>query len=545
MWFKRSVPAGLLLVCFATAACGGGGGGGVAPGVNAGTPTPVPASPQTLTASAGGISALLSVSATGTVSASAATTFPAGTGALAVRRIASLAAGTPLLYVTLSAASNTTISAIGGTFTLASAPAQSVFLAYWTGTEWDSVSTTPAGISNGTTAIFPSVALSPAVVANPNAYVALYTGPGALPTPSPSPTSTATTGPAFVDTACGQTIASGQDGSLANVASTFFTTIIPQGNVICLSAWDLSSTVTTALEAAARAGASVTVITPYSENSSNSNDIAGIVAAGGHAKYEYTTSSAPATPNASIAYQQAPMDIHAKFAIFDGVAYMDGHNWFASDVVMRDKNAADYAAIQADLTTFPASPPGGNTDSFTTDKQLSLESESNYLQTVAIPGLVSSTNEYDFITESFNPNPATADYNDDVYDGMCQIASLTVHPVMHVLVEGFSGYSTAAKTALQNLLLLDPNAVVRTESAGGLEKISMIRNTLGGTPSSAWFGSSNATTTDLFDWGMNVSDTGMLTALQSYDDDTAFPSGSAIPTPVPGTTAAPCAAPHA
>jgi hypothetical protein len=544
MWFRRSAMAGMLLVSFATAACGGGGGGGsVAPSVNAGgTPTATPA-PQTLSASAGGISATLNVSATAAVTAQAATTNPTGTGVLSLRRIASLASGTPLLYVTLSAASSTTITAIAGTFALASVPSQSVFLAFWTGTEWDSVSTTPATV-NGTTAAFASVALSPAVVADPNAYFALYTASGALPTPSPSPTATATTGAAFVDTACGQAMASGQDGSLLNVASTFFSTIVPQGKVICLSAWDLSGNVTSALEAAAQAGASVTVITPLSENSSNSSDIAGIVTAGGHAKYEYTSSESPGTPTASIAYQLAPMDIHAKFAIIDGIAYMDGHNWFMPDVVLRDKNAADYAAIKTDLTTFPASPPGGNTDSFTTDKQLSLQNESSYLQSTAIPGLTSSANEFDFITESFNPNPASGDYNDDVYDGMCEIASLAVHPTVHVLVEDYSDDSPAAKAALQNLVLLDPNAVVRTENAGGLEKISMIRPSVGTTPSSAWFGSSNSTTTDLFDWGMNISDSGVLSALQNYYDNTAFPTGTAIPTASPGTTPAPCATTH-
>ena len=284
------------------------------------------------------------------------------------------------------------------------------------------------------------------------------------------------------------------------------------------------------------------MITPLSENSSNSSDIAAIVAAGGHAKYEYTSS--PGTATAAIAYQQAPMDIHAKFAVIDGIAYMDGHNWFSSDVIMRDKNAADYAAIQTDLTTFPASPPGGNTDSFTTDKQLSLKNESAYLQMVAIPALTSSATEYDFSTESFNPNPSGNQYNDDVYDGMCQISALPARPVMYVLVEEFSGYSSSAQAALQSLILRDPNAVVRTESAGGLEKISMVRPAAGGMPSSAWFGSSNSTTTDLYDWGMNVTDSGMLSALQNYYDNTAFPSGAAIPAAAPGTTPAPCATTH-
>jgi hypothetical protein len=71
----------------------------------------------------------------------------------------------------------------------------------------------------------------------------------------------------------------------------------------------------------------------------------------------------------------------------------------------------------------------------------------------------------------------------------------------------------------------------------------MIRSTVGGMPSSAWFGSSNATTTDLFDWGMNISDTGMLSALQGYFD-AEFSSTSSIPTAAPGTTPAPCASFH-
>jgi hypothetical protein len=302
-----------------------------------------------------------------------------------------------------------------------------------------------------------------------------------------------------------------------------------------LSAWDLSSDVDTALIAAAQHGASVTVITPYSENGSNSSDIAAIVAAGGHAKVEYTSSHG--TPTASIAYQQAPFDIHAKFAIVDGVAYVDGHNWFTTDVVMRDGIAGDYNAIQADLTTFATPAPSNGT--FTTDKQRSLENESAYLQSI-IPGLA-GTNEYDFITESFNPN-GDGEYNDDVYDGMCQIAALPAHVTMHVMVESFSGYSASAKAALQNLLLLDPNASVRTDD-NGHEKISMLRPTVGGAPASAWYGSSNSTTTDLFDWGMDISDTGILTALQAYFDG-VFNAASAVPTPSPGATAAPCATPH-
>jgi hypothetical protein len=542
---------GIIVVLLTTVACGGGGSAVPnSPGTGAtSAPTQVPVAQSLPPVSAGGITANLTVTANGTLAAQATTTNPSGITALALRRPQAAVTGSPLLYITFTS-SNTTITQIGGSFTLASVPTQPVFLAFWNPAngEWDSASTvaaTVATVASVTTATFATITLNPQVAANPNAYFALYTSSGALPTPTPSPTATPTTVAGnFVDTACAQAIASGQDGSVANVASTFFTTIIPAAHTICLSAWDLSNDIDTALEAAARNGASVTVITPFSENSSNATDLAAIMAAGGNVKTEYTGSShGSATPGPHIAFQQSPMDIHAKFALVDGIAYMDGHNWFTTDVVMRDKNAADFAAIQADLTTFPTPPASGNTTSFTTDKQVSLMNESLYLQQTAIPGLTSSANEYDFITESFNPNPSGNEYNDDVYDGMCHVSALAAQPTMHVMVEEFSGYSSAAQTALQSLILRDPNAFVHTESAGGLEKISMIRSTVGGMPSSAWFGSSNATTTDLFDWGMNISDTGMLSALQGYFD-AEFSSTSSIPTAAPGTTPAPCASFH-
>jgi hypothetical protein len=550
MTVKPFALVGLCVVSLVTAACGGGGGNAVPPpaaSTAAPTSAPTTSGAQSLPVSGGGVSGLLTITAAGaTLASSAATTNPSATSTLALRRSSTVATGAALLYVTVTASASTTITAIGGSFTLSTAPSQAVHLGYWTGSAWDDLG---AATVSGTTVTFAPTTLNPSIAANPNAYFVLYASTTALPTaspspspspspsssPSPSPTSSATSGLSFVDTACAQAPAT-QDGTLTSVASSFFSTIVPNAKTICLSAWDLSSDIDTALIAAAHNGASVTVITPLSQNSSNSSDIAAIVAAGGHAKYEYTSS--PGTPTASIAYQQAPFDIHAKFALVDGVAYMDGHNWFTTDVVMRDGIAGDFAAIQADLTTFATPAPSNGT--FTTDKQVSLKNESAYLQSV-IPNLASG-NEYDFITESFNPN-GDGEYNDDVYDGMCQIAALPAHVTMHVMVEEFSGYSTSAKSALQNLLLLDPNASVHTDN-NGHEKISMIRSTVGGAPTSAWFGSSNATTTDLFDWGMNISDPGMLTALQSYFDG-VFNAASSIPTPSPGVTAAPCATPHA
>jgi hypothetical protein len=309
------------------------------------------------------------------------------------------------------------------------------------------------------------------------------------------------------------------------VASTFFSTIVPNGNTIVLSAWDLSGSITSALTQAATNGHYVTVITPYSEYSSNSSDVNQIINAGGHAIYEYTSSQG--SPQTGVTYQQSPMDIHAKFAIIDGVAYMDGHNWFTTDVILKDTDATDVAAIQSDLTSFPAPAANGETSEvFTTDKQVSLHAESNFLQNVALPALTSgAADEYDFITESYNPGNATGDYNDDVAIGQCQIASLSRHPTIKMVFESESGYSSSAKASLQNLLLLDPNANIRDHDQGH-EKISMIRKS--GTPLAAWFGSSNATTTDLFDWGMVIEDPALLTALASYFDNVEYAGSTAV-----------------
>jgi hypothetical protein len=579
---KRFAMVALVVVALTTAACGGGGGGGSTPATPIVTATATPAgttitsSGSTLTAGGvTGISSSISVAGSGSVNALETSMQPIGLPALQFaaragsattqsRKVAAVT-NTPLVYVTITAATASSISGETGWNTMfAAAPTGSVYLAYYNGTAWQTLSG-PATIA-GTTVTFAAGTFSApiALAANASLFLAVYTGgilgaaasptptasASASPSPSPSPTATATASvaPAFVDTACPQTEAAASN-TLTSVASTFFATTIPNGKTICLSAWDLSSNVTTALVSAAHSGANVTVITPYSEKSSNSTYLAQIIAAGGHAKTEYTTASGSGTPSPSTAYQLSPMDIHAKFALIDGIAYMDGHNWFSTDVIMQDGYAADFAAIQADLTTFATPAPSGSTTNptFTTDKQVSLQNESAYLQARINSG-IAGTNEYDFVTESFNPNPATGDYNDDVYDGMCQIAALTSHPTMHVLVEEFSGYSSAAQTALQNLMLLDPNATVHTESAGGLEKISMLRSTVGGSAVSAWFGSSNATTTDLFDWGMDINDPGMLSALQTWFDTSYALGGAngttAIPAAPNGTVAAACGTVH-
>lgn len=314
----------------------------------------------------------------------------------------------------------------------------------------------------------------------------------------------------------------------------FFTNVIPNASSIVISAWDLSTDLDTALKAAAAKGASVTVITPYSQHTSNDSDIADILGSGANARAVYEYTSSHGTDSATITYKQALMDIHAKLAIVDGKVYMDGHNWFTTDVVVQDTDATDVAAAQTVLnniaagtaTTLASAPSGDATTLFSTDKQVSLKNESDFLQNVAIPDLANGTaDEYDFIVESYNVNPVSGNYNDDIGIGMCQISQLSTKPKMHVVLEEESGYNTNTKALLQNLVFADSNADVRSNN-NGHEKISMIRKA--GTPVAAWFGSSNATTTDLFDWGMVTTDPALLAALASYFDNTEFANSTAI-----------------
>jgi hypothetical protein len=353
----------------------------------------------------------------------------------------------------------------------------------------------------------------------------------ATPTPAPSPSATPAPSPTPTPSPAPTPVAS---APAVTSVSDFFSNVLPNASSIVISAWVLSTDLDTALKAASAKGASITVITPYSQHTSNDPDVADILAAGANARavFEYTSSAGTAT--STITYKQALMDIHAKLAIVDGNVYMDGHNWFTTDIVVKDTYAADIAAVQTVLndivagtaTTLASAPNGDTATLFSTDKQVSLKNESDFLQNVAIPYLAAGTaDEYDFIVESYNVNAASGNYNDNIGIGMCQISQLSTKPKMHLVLEQESGYNTNTRTLLQNLMFSDANADVRTNN-NGHEKISMIRKA--GVPIAAWFGSSNATTTDLFDWGMVTYDPTLLAALAGYFDTTEFANSTAI-----------------
>lgn len=291
-----------------------------------------------------------------------------------------------------------------------------------------------------------------------------------------------------------------------------------------------------AMEMAARSGAALTVIFPAEEypssESGDQSDASTLAAEGAHVVWlqdtqspEYVISATPSGQYITDSY----LPIHAKFALVNGVAYMDGHNWFESnptDVILQDQNPADYTAIQTELTTFPSAPPTVNGSSyvFTTDKYNSLNEEASVLNGAG----ASSGYTVNFISESFLDYGASAP--EGVFNAL--LAAAQAGATVNVIVEG-SITSSHEACALSILAYNHANTYV--QSAGGSEKILLVLN--GSTVTSAWMGSSNMTDYDYIDWGMSIpaSNTSVITALQNnyaneLSEAVASPAPAASPT---------------
>ncbi len=563
---RRRALAALALLC-ALVACGGGGGGGgsaLPPGQQA-TPQTTPSSsvptPQALpTISSAGNSAALSITASTAVTASADSGAPTGTSPL-LRRRNNTATGTALFYFTVSSTNQSAfyLIALSSTFTLASAPATPVYLAYWNNTEWDNVSDTAATVNGSSVTVNdPSLDIN---ATSGSLYFVLYSGtplptaspsssPSAQPstspsTPTTSPTATATTSasPTTAANSCMQTPnPTYTGGGVSDQTTTFFTSLqsAGSGSQICVSVYEPSSQVMSAMEMAARNGAALTVIFPAEEypssESSDQSDASTLAADGAHVVWlqdtqspEYVISATPSGEYITDSY----LPIHAKFALVNGVAYMDGHNWFESnptDVILQDQNPADYTAIRTELTTFPSAPPTvtGSNYVFTTDKYNSLNEEASVLNGA------SAGNGYtvDFISESF------LDYGNSAPESVFSalLAAAQAGATVNVIVEG-SITSSHEACALSILAYNHANTYVQT--AGGSEKILLVLD--GSTVTNAWMGSSNMTDYDYIDWGMTIptSNTSVITALQNNYNTELSTYASPSPSPAASPTCSP------
>jgi hypothetical protein len=494
----------LALLCI-LAACGGGGGGGATLPAPAPTSTPSQAAPQPYALNVTGLGGVAggtaTAYATAAVTVSATATSPTG---VALRRRAT-DSQTPLIYFAIAAnASAATVTAFEASITLNASSSGPVSLSQWENGAW--VGTNATVTVNGSSVSF-DYTLAPAAPAP--VYFALYTGQ-TLSTPSPttspttSPTATSTTAPtASPANACAQTPQPGtQTGGVSDQASSFFTTL-QNAQQICLSVWEPSSQVQSALASAATNHAAVTVIYPIEEYSEDASDANALAALGARIIWENDDGSTQSVSSGQ-SLQTASLPIHAKFALVNGVAYMDGHNWFASDVILQDANAADYAAIQTDLTTFPASPPSVAATAFTTDKYNSLTAEANFIST-ANPG---SGTTLDFISEDFDDygTPAEA-----VYAALT--AAAQDGATVNVIIEGPSSEFNSYENC--DLSTLAHNGAHIYVGSGGSEKIALIEPSGGSTL--GWIGSSNMSDYDYIDWGMTLTgNAGVISAMQTY-----------------------------
>ncbi len=305
--------------------------------------------------------------------------------------------------------------------------------------------------------------------------------PTSSPTATPKPTATPTATPAA--NSCLQTQASGQTASVSVVAFTAVTTAITSGHNVCLSAYVFTSAMFSALDAAAKNGEKVTVVLPNEEKSSDSGDASTLQSDGATIVWD------PGSPSDN--------PLHAKLAIVDGVAYLDGRNWDTTDVTITDGVSADYAAIENALNLSPTS--STNLDTL---KSNAIAREDAFINGAGVKSGVT----VQFMSESFGSDTSTVTALENAAE-----AGATVQVI--VLSSDESGNSTE-QSAL-NAMKAD-GVQIRLNPASGSEKMTLISN-----QSTAWFGSANATTssttaTDYIDWGMTVTSASVISTLQSY-----------------------------
>lgn len=328
-----------------------------------------------------------------------------------------------------------------------------------------------------------SAAPSP-VPASPSA-----TPPSVTPTPSPTPKPTTTPGP----NACAQTPApAASPNAIAVVPFTTFTSKLSAASTICFSAYVFTNESFQALDTAAKNGANETVVLPQEEYSEDSSDANQLAADGAHIIYDQGTSTPP---------------LHAKLALVDGSAFLDGRNWDTSDVVISDTYASDYTAIGNALALNPTS--SANLDTL---KSIALAREAE-MTTSAVSGSngMLSGITIRFMTESFSSGASNV-------IGALESAAQDGASVEVVVLSSYVQGNTSEMNLITTLENPPYNMSVRLNPNSGSEKMTLISNQTTG-----WFGSSNATSSssqddNYIDWGLTVGDPTVLSDLQSYYD---------------------------
>jgi hypothetical protein len=328
------------------------------------------------------------------------------------------------------------------------------------------------------------------------AYNGASSTPGAAQTPTAtppaSPAATPSETPSQTPPASPSAAPSGaypiDPGPFTVVSESSFESAIAAGQNIRFSTYllDPASTLEGALVNAAQRGATVAVSLPSDTFVQSLGDV-----------YEEDMESAQNIQSAGgtvtwDAGDQSPNEepLHAKLAIVDGTAYLDGRNWDPSDVIVSDTGAADLSAIGNAISLAPA-------DSGTLDtiKQDALSLEATFIGNT-------SGSTIDYMTESFGGG--------NVADAL--IARAGAGTTVRAIVLK-SDVSSSEKTTLTQMQ--QAGIDVELNPGSGSEKLAIIGAT-------AWFGSSNSTAGVPYqiDWGAVLSDPSVISTLQSNFDAT-------------------------
>ncbi|MGD1065640.1 MAG: hypothetical protein ABR975_02385 [Vulcanimicrobiaceae bacterium] len=351
-----------------------------------------------------------------------------------------------------------------------------------------SSSTPPTTNATPTPAPTASVKPSGSPSATPTATATAH--PTATPTASATPTAT----PNPVTAACDQAQASGAPG-ISPTTTTAFLATVSSAKTICMSAYVFTTVAFQALDAAAKNHATVVVVFPQEEDTGNN--------AGDIATLQSDGATVVIDPGASADYP-----LHAKLAVVDGIAYLDGHNWVEAgsyeptdDVIIQDTLPTDFTAIESALNLNPVDSASGTLDTL---KSHSLAMEAGFLSGLT----VGAGTTVDYMTESFSTGAA------NVVTALENAASAGA--TVNVILVG-SDETGSPDQSLIAQMKAAYNIKFYSNISTGSEKVLSVSST----PGEVWYGSSNSTSTasmssNYIDWGMLITDPATISAINAY-----------------------------
>jgi len=135
-----------------------------------------------------GLNSTMTIAGSGTLSATSSASAPSvGAIPLTKQRIQTSSSNSSLIYYTVTATSALTIKSLAISIGFATAPTESVYLAYWNGTEWVAGSSAGTYGSGAVTLVLPASALPITLASGQSLYMVAYEGQQIGTPPPPSP----------------------------------------------------------------------------------------------------------------------------------------------------------------------------------------------------------------------------------------------------------------------------------------------------------------------------------------------------------------------